>query len=163
MMIPYSVTMIPLFLIFHRMGWVNTWLPLFVPSFFGGGFYIFLLRQFFLTIPAELSDAATIDGAGELRIFVQIILPLAKSALAVIVLFEALWKWTDFLGPLIYLSREELYTLSIGLQQFVVLKGVTQWAQLMAASTLVTLPIVILFLFTQRTFIEGIIMTGIKG
>ena len=163
MMIPYQVTMIPLFLTFNKLGWVNSWLPLIVPSFFGAAFYIFLLRQFFLTIPLELSDAARIDGAGEGRIFLQIILPLTKPALAVIVLFESLWRWTEFIGPLIYLNREDLYPISLGLQQFIVYRGTTKWAPLMAASTLVTLPVVILFLFTQRTFIEGIALTGIKG
>ena len=162
MMIPFQVTMIPLFLVFTRFGWVNTWLPLVVPAFFGNAFYIFLLRQFFLTIPAELSDAATIDGAGEGMIFVRIVLPLTKPALAVIVLFETLGRWTDFLGPLIYLNREDLYTISLGLQQFVA-KYNTAWTRWMAASTLVTLPVVVLFFFTQRFFIEGITLTGIKG
>jgi len=105
MMIPYQVTMIPLFLVFNALKWTNSWLPLIVPSFFGGAFYIFLLRQFFLTIPLELSDAATIDGASEARIFLQILLPLCRPALAVIILFESLSRWTDFLGPLIYLNR----------------------------------------------------------
>jgi len=137
-------------------------LPLIVPAFFGNAFYIFLLRQFFLTIPAELSDAATIDGAGEGTIFARIVLPLTKPALAVIVLFETLGRWTDFLGPLIYLNKEELYTISLGLQQFVA-KYSTAWTRWMAASTLVTLPVVVLFIFTQRYFIEGITLTGIKG
>jgi multiple sugar transport system permease protein len=163
MMIPYQVTMIPLFLVFNAIKWTNSWLPLIVPSFFGGAFYIFLLRQFFLTIPLELSDAATIDGASEARIFMQILLPLCRPALAVIILFESLSRWTDFLGPLIYLNREDLFTVSIGLQAFVMQRGTTNWALLMAASTLTTLPIVILFIFTQRTFIEGIALTGIKG
>jgi len=163
MMIPYQVTMIPLFLVFNALKWTNSWLPLIVPSFFGGAFYIFLLRQFFLTIPLELSDAATIDGASEARIFIQILLPLCRPALAVILLFESLSRWTDFLGPLIYLNREELFTVSLGLQAFIMQRGTTNWALLMAASTLTTLPIVILFIFTQRTFIEGIALTGIKG
>jgi len=163
MMIPYQVTMVPLFLTFNKLNWVNSWLPLIVPSFFGAAFYIFLLRQFFMTIPLELSDAARIDGAGEGRIFLQIILPLTKPALAVIVLFESLWRWTEFVGPLIYLNRPDLYPISLGLRQFVVERGTTKWAPLMAASTLVTLPVVILFVFTQRTFIEGIALTGIKG
>jgi len=163
MMIPYQVTMIPLFLVFNALKWTNSWLPLIIPSFFGGAFYIFLLRQFFLTIPLELSDAATIDGASEARIFLQILLPLCRPALAVILLFESLSRWTDFLGPLIYLNREDLFTISLGLQAFVMQRGTTNWALLMAASTLATLPVVILFIFTQRTFIEGIALTGIKG
>jgi multiple sugar transport system permease protein len=163
MMIPYQVTMIPLFLVFNALKWTNSWAPLIIPSFFGGAFYIFLLRQFFLTIPMELSDAATIDGASEARIFLQILMPLCRPALAVILLFESLSRWTDFLGPLIYLNREDLFTVSLGLQAFVMQRGTTNWALLMAASTLTTLPIVILFIFTQRTFIEGIALTGIKG
>ena len=162
MMIPFQVTMIPLFIIFSKLNWVNTWLPLLIPTFFGNAFYIFLLRQFFLTIPAELADAARIDGANEGMIFARIVLPLTRPALAAIVLFETLSRWTDFLGPLIYLSREDLYTISIGLQQFVA-KYTTAWARWMAASTLVTLPVVVLFIFTQRFFIEGITLTGIKG
>ncbi len=162
MMIPYQVIMIPLFMIFNKLGWLNTWLPLIVPEFFGGAFFIFLLRQFFFTIPNELSDAARIDGAGELLIFLRIILPLTKPALAVIVLFQTLWKWTDFIGPLIYLSNEQLYTISLGLQQYVT-RYTTTWTSWLAASTLVTLPVIILFLFTQQYFIEGITFTGLKG
>ncbi len=162
MMIPYQVIMIPLFMIFNKLGWLNTWLPLIVPEFFGGAFFIFLLRQFFFTIPNELSDAARIDGAGELLIFMRIILPLTKPALAVIVLFQTLWKWTDFIGPLIYLSNEQLYTISLGLQQYVT-RYTTTWTSWLAASTLVTLPVIILFLFTQQYFIEGITFTGLKG
>jgi len=162
MMIPFQVTMIPLFIIFSRLNWVNTWLPLIIPAFFGNAFYIFLLRQFFLTIPTELCDACRIDGANEVTIFVQIMLPLTRPALAAIVIFETLSRWTDFIGPLIYLSREELYTISIGLQQFVA-KYTTAWGRWMAASTLVTLPVVVLFIFAQRYFIEGIALTGLKG
>jgi multiple sugar transport system permease protein len=162
MMIPFQVTMIPLFIIFTKVNWVNTWLPLIIPAFFGNAFYIFLLRQFFLTIPAELSDACRIDGADEITIFIRIMLPLTRPALATILIFETLSRWTDFIGPLIYLSREELYTISIGLQQFVA-KYTTAWARWMAASTLVTLPVVVLFIFAQRYFIEGIALTGLKG
>lgn len=162
MMVPYQVTMIPTFLIFTKLRWVNTWLPLIVPEFFGSAFYIFLLRQFFLTIPNELSDAARIDGAGEGLIFLRILLPLCRPVLAVIVLFQTLGKWTDFLGPLVYLSSEDLYTISLGLQQFI-RRGGTPWTLWLAASTLVTLPVVVLFMFTQQFFIEGITFTGLKG
>lgn len=162
MMLPFQVIMLPLFVFFKNLGWINTWLPLIVPSFFGSAFYIFLLRQFFMTIPMELSDAARIDGASEFGIFARIILPLTKSTVAVIVLFEVLFRWRDFMGPLIYLNESRLYTISLGLQQYS-WEHSTEWAYLMAASTVVTLPVVIVFLFTQHMFIEGITLTGIKG
>ncbi len=162
MMLPFQVTMIPLFVMFRQIGWINTWLPLIVPSFFGSAFYIFLLRQFFMGVPQDLVDAARIDGANELGIFVRIILPLVKPALAVIALFELLNRWGDFMGPLIFLNESRLYTISLGLQQYRSERS-TEWAYLMAASTLVTLPVIIVFIFTQHTFIEGITLTGIKG
>jgi multiple sugar transport system permease protein len=162
MMLPYPVTMLPLYLVFRTVGWVGTQYPLIVPAFFGGPFFIFLLRQFFMTIPQELSDAATIDGCSHLRILTKIMLPLAKPALATIALFTFMANWNDFLGPLLYLSDDSQYTLSIGLQRFLVLHQ-AEWAYLMAASTVFTLPIIVLFFFTQRTFIQGITLTGIKG
>jgi multiple sugar transport system permease protein len=136
--------------------------PLIVPAFLGGPFFIFLLRQFFMTIPHELSDAATIDGCSHLRILYHIILPLSKPALATVALFTFMANWNDFLAPLIYLSEDAQYTLSIGLQRFLVLHQ-AEWAYLMAASTVFTVPIIVLFFFTQRTFIQGITLTGIKG
>lgn len=162
MMLPYQVTMIPLFIIFSRLGWVGTYLPLIVPSFFGGAFYIFLLRQFFMTIPQELTDAARIDGASELGIYTRIMLPLTKPALATIVVFEFLARWRDFLGPLIYLNDPQKYTISLGLQMFRMEHG-TEWALLMACSIVLTAPVIILFFFVQRTFIQGITLTGLKG
>jgi multiple sugar transport system permease protein len=163
MMLPYQVVMIPLFLVFKEIGWVGTFKPLIVPAFFGANaFFIFLLRQFFLTIPYELSDAAKIDGCSEFRIFWQIVLPLAKPALATVGLFTFMNTWNDFLGPLIYLNDESKYTIALGLQQFIGQYG-TQWGMLMAASTVATLPIIIIFFFTQKTFIQGISTTGIKG
>lgn len=162
MMLPYPVTMIPLYLVFRAIGWVGTRYPLIIPAFFGGPFFIFLLRQFFMTIPKEISDAATIDGCSHLRILTRIILPLAKPALATIALFTFMANWNDFLGPLLYLSDDAQYTLSIGLQRFLILHQ-AQWAYLMAASTVFTIPIIVLFFFTQRTFIQGITLTGIKG
>ncbi len=162
MMLPFPVTMIPLFVTFARLGWVNTFKPLVVPAFLGNAFYIFLLRQFFMTIPAELSDAARIDGASELGIFARVVLPLSKPVLAVVALFQFLGSWNDFLGPLIYLQSNEKYTLAIGLQMYRTTNWV-EWELLMAASTLVVIPILILFFFAQRTFIEGIAITGIKG
>jgi multiple sugar transport system permease protein len=162
MMLPFQVIMIPLFVMFRQLGWINTWKPLIVPSFFGSAFYIFLLRQFFMGVPQDLVDAARIDGANEFGIFARIILPLVKPALAVIALFELLNRWGDFMGPLIFLNESRLYTISLGLQQYRSERS-TEWAYLMAASTLVTLPVIIVFIFTQHTFIEGITLTGIKG
>lgn len=162
LMLPYQVTMIPLFIIFKNLGWVNTFFPLIVPTYFGNAFFIFLLRQFFMTIPWELSDASRIDGCSELDIFWRIILPLAKPALAVIALFQFLGSWNDFLGPLIYLNDATKYTLSLGLQQFQT-GYTTEWALLMAASMVIVLPVIVLFFFTQRTFIQGITLTGLKG
>lgn len=162
MMLPYQVTIIPLFVWFKNLGWINTYAPLIVPAWFGGAFYIFLLRQFFMTIPQELSDAARIDGAGEFRSFAQIILPLARPALATVLLFEFLARWRDFLGPLIYLQDQKKYTISLGLSYFRLEHG-TEWQLLMAASLTLTVPIIILYFFTQRTFIQGITLTGIKG
>jgi multiple sugar transport system permease protein len=162
LMLPFAVTMIPIYLIFKNLSLVGTWAPLFAPAFLGNAFYIFLLRQFFLTIPEDLSDAARMDGAAEFQIFWQIIIPLAKPVLATVALLEFMARWRDFLGPLIYLSDDKLYPIALGLQFFIT-SHQTEWALLMAASTMVTLPTLIAFLFTQRTFIEGITFTGIKG
>ncbi len=162
LMLPFQVRMIPLFLLFKRIGWIGTFLPLTVPAYFGNPFFIFLLRQFFLSFPFELSDAAKIDGCSEYGIFWRILLPLSKPALATVALFQFIFSWQDFIGPLIYLSDTKTYTLSLGLQQFLTEHG-AEWALLMAASTLTTLPIIILFFFAQRTFIQGITLTGLKG
>jgi multiple sugar transport system permease protein len=161
MMLPFQVTMVPLYVVFTRLHWINTFLPLTVPAFFGDAFFIFLLRQFFLTIPFDLSDAARLDGASEFRIYRQIILPLAKPALATLAIFSFLWTYIDFLGPLIYLTDERTWTLSIGLTQFL---GTYRqdWGGLMAASALFTIPVILLFFFTQRYFIQGIVTTGLK-
>ena len=161
MMIPGQVTMIPLFLIFNKIGWVGTNLPLIVPAFFGVPFYIFLLRQFFLGLPDTLRDAAKIDGASEFRVYWQIMLPLAKPAVLAVGLFQFMGSWTDFIGPLLYLTDETHYTLSLGLQQFQTQMG-TEWGLMMAVSTMMTLPIILLFFFLQKTFISGITFSGIK-
>ena len=162
MMLPSQVTMIPVFVFFAKLGWIGSLKPLIVPAFFGSAFYIFLLRQFFMGIPFELSDAAKIDGCSEFKIFYTILLPLVKPAIATVALFQFLGAWNDFMGPLIYLNDEARYTISIGLQMFVGRVG-TKWGMLMAASAVVTVPIIVLFFFTQKTFIQGIAMTGIKG
>jgi multiple sugar transport system permease protein len=162
MMIPTAVTLVPEFLLFNSIGWTGSMLPLIFPGFFGSAFNIFLLRQFFMTIPMELSEAAIVDGAGHGKILMRIVLPLAKPALATVTLFEFLYCWTDFMGPLIYLNKESLYTLSIGLYAFRE-RWVIRYDLMMAAAMIVTIPILILFFFAQRTFIEGITLTGIKG
>ena len=163
MMIPFPVTMIPLYSVFRKLHWVGTLRPLWVPAWFSAAFYVFLLRQFFMTIPRELSDAARIDGCSEFGIYWRIVLPLARPALAVVALFHFLYSWNDFMGPLIYLIDQKTFTLALGLQFYQSQHGGTQWNMLMAASTLVVLPIIVLFFFTQKTFIRGITMTGIKG
>lgn len=162
LMLPFQVTLIPLFLIFKRIGWVGDFRPLIVPHFFGGGLYIFLLRQFFMTIPMELSEAARMDGASEFRIYWSILMPLAKAALATVAIFEFIARWRDYLGPLIYLSDQKLYVLSLGLYEYSSQYG-REWGLLMAASVLITLPIILLFFFLQKVFVQGIALTGIKG
>lgn len=162
MLLPYQVTMIPVYLIFRTIGWTNSLKPLIWPGVFGSAFYIFLLRQFFLTIPQELSEAARIDGCNELQIFWKIILPLVKPALVVVILFQFVGTWNDFMGPLIYVNDPAKYTLSLGLQQFQVAHG-AEWQLLMAASTVVAAPIIVLFFIFQRAFVEGITLTGLKG
>ena len=162
MMIPGIVTFIPTFVLFKYLGMLGTYAPLIIPAFLGNAFFIFMLRQFFMGLPWELSDAARVDGAGEFRIFWQIMLPLVRSALMVVAVFTFLGTWHDFFGPLIYLSERSQYPLSLGLFAFKA-QRTTEWALMMAASTLATLPLVIIFFFTQRYFLEGITVTGIKG
>lgn len=161
MMIPGQVTMIPLFLLFEKLGMVGTPYPLIIPAFFGVPFYIFLLRQFFMGLPDSLREAAKIDGAGEFRIYWQIMLPLAKPAVLAVGLFQFMASWTDFIGPLLYLTDSIQYTLSLGLQQFQSQKG-SEWGLMMAVSTMMTIPVIILFFFLQKTFIRGITFSGIK-
>jgi multiple sugar transport system permease protein len=161
-MLPEQVTLMPVFLIFRNLGWTGTFLPLIIPPFLGGAFYIFLLRQFFMTIPQELSDAARIDGCTELGILTRVIMPMAKPALATVALLSFTNAWMDFLKPLVYLHDERSYTLAIGLQSFLGRHN-SEWALLMAAATVMTLPMLVLFFFAQRTFIQGIALTGMKG
>jgi multiple sugar transport system permease protein len=169
MMIPFPVTMVSLFTIFRWLGdhtgmvWIGTFKPLWVPAWFGSAFNIFLLRQFFLTIPDELSEAAKIDGCTEMGIFCRIILPLSRPALTVVALFAFMGTWNDFLGPLIYLQRPEQFTLALGLLNLQSQHGGTPWHLLMAASVLVILPVLVLFFLAQKMFIEGIATTGLKG
>ena len=169
MMIPFPVIMISQFLLFRWLDvhtpiqFLGTFKPLWLPWWFGTAFNIFLLRQFFLTIPDELSEAARIDGCGDVGIFFRIILPLARPALACVALFTFMHHWNDFLGPLIYLQDPQQYTLALGLQQLQGTQGTTtEWNVLMAGSVLVVLPVIVLFFLTQRTFIQGIATTGLK-
>jgi multiple sugar transport system permease protein len=165
MMLPGAVTMIPVFIIFKTLRWLNTFLPLIVPSWFGGGaFAIFLLRQFFLTIPMELEDAARIDGASSLTIYTRIMLPLARPALAVIAIFSFMGHWNNFMGPLIYLSSNSKWTLALAIHA---LQGL-EWGRdmtelLMAAGVLMIVPTLVLFIVAQDIFVQGIALTGIKG
>ncbi|GAB2589700.1 carbohydrate ABC transporter permease [Kribbella endophytica] len=162
-MLPYAVTLIPTFLFWQKIGMVNTYVPLVLPSFFGTAvFNIFLLRQFFLSITYELDESAYIDGASPFQVYWRIILPLSKPALAVVGVFTFLGVWNDYLGPLIYLNDSDKYTLAMGLASF---QGTytAQWGYLMAAAAVVLLPIVLLFAFAQKYFVEGIALTGLKG
>lgn len=160
--LPAQVTMVPIFALFRWLHWYGTYLPLIVPAFCGVPFYIFLLTQFFRRLPDELAEAARLDGASEWRIFWQIMLPLAKPALATCALFQFLATWNDFLGPLLYINDPSRYTLAYGLQQLLSTHG-GEWASLMADSTIFIVPIVILFFFTQKTFVSGIATTGSKN
>ena len=162
MMLPGQVTMIPQFILWKTLGWYDTLRPLWVPAWFGGAFFIFLLRQFFMTIPKELEDAAKIDGCGFFGIYWRIMLPLAGPAMATVAIFSFMGAWNEFLGPLVYLSDERLFPLSLGLNQFRQEQS-AEWAMLMAASTLMMLPVIAVFFFCQRYFIQGVTLTGLKG
>ncbi|MBI1336442.1 MAG: ABC transporter permease subunit [Phycisphaera sp.] len=163
MMVPFPVVMVPLYSMFRAMGWIGTLRPLWVPAFFASAFNVFLLRQFFMQLPRDLSESARLDGASELRIFVSIILPLSKPVLVVVALFQFLATWNDFLGPLIYLTDQKDFTLALGLQFFQSQHGGTQWHLLMAAATLVAGPVIVLYFFAQKFFVRGIAMTGLKA
>jgi multiple sugar transport system permease protein len=164
MMIPFAVRMIPLFLVFKQLGWINTFLPLIVPSFFGTPLFIFLVRQFYLGIPHELTDAARIDGANELQTWWSVILPLSKPVLAVIAILGFQESWNDFLAPLIFLNDTNMFTAPLGLYALIGgLDAVQPWQYLMAATLVTILPVVILFFAAQRYFIEGVTVSGMKG
>lgn len=165
LMLPVQVTIVPLYVVFVRLHWIGSLKPLIVPAFFGDAFTIFLLRQFFLTIPQELSDAARVDGGGEFQIMTRVIMPLAKPAIAAVALFQFLYCWNDFFGPLLYTgSNPKIWTLAVGLSQYseTVHRSVL-WNIQMAASVLFMLPVIVLFLLAQRVFVEGITLTGVKG
>jgi multiple sugar transport system permease protein len=162
MMLPGQVTFIPLYVIYAKLGWIGTFLPLVVPTFLGNPFFIFLLRQFFRGIPEELSSAARIDGASEIKILTRIILPLSVPALITVGLFTFIDKWGDFFGPIVYLNNADLYPLSVAVQTFQSAHK-TDWPLSMAASVVISAPLVVLYFLAQRKFIEGITLTGIKG
>jgi multiple sugar transport system permease protein len=162
LMIPFIVTFIPTYILFKNFGLIGGYAPLILPAFLGNAFFIFMMRQFFLGLPNELADAARVDGAGHFRTFWQVMLPLVKPALMVVAVFTFLGTWNDFLGPLIYLGDNQLFPLSLGLYAFRA-QRTTEWALLMAASTITTIPLIIVFFFTQRYFLEGIKLTGLKG
>ena len=163
MMLPAVVTLIPTFILMKNLGWLNTFLPLIVPSWFGANaFYIFLMRQFMFGVPLALDEAARIDGASSFRIYSQIIMPLSKSVIAAVVIFAFLDRYNDLLGPAMYLTSGDKYTLSIGLHALSGTYG-NYWPYVMAASTLMTLPIVVVFVIFQRQFVQGIQMTGMTG
>lgn len=165
MMLPYQVTMIPSFILFRYLGWVNTFLPLFVPFFFGRPFFIFLLRQFFLSIPKELDEAARIDGCSSLGILVRVLLPQVKPALAALAILSFMWAWDDFMHPLIYINSSEKWTLTLALNGFQspLDPGQPVIHLMMAASVVVAIPPVVVFFLAQRFFIEGVVISGIKG
>lgn len=164
MMIPIQVILIPTYILYSKIGWLGTRLPLIVPAFFGGGaaFYIFLLRQFYKGIPKELTESAIIDGATHFQIFIKIMLPLTKPAIITVALFTFMATWNDYFGPLIFLSNPDHWTLAIGLRAFQTQFG-GRFDLMMAASLLIMLPTLIIFFFAQKSFIEGITFTGIKG
>jgi len=162
MMIPYSVLMIPQFVGWMKIGAYDTFIPLMLPAFFGSAFYIFLVRQFYMGIPMEYDEAALVDGANYLTIYSRIIIPMSKPALCTVGVFTFMFTWNDFLGPLLYLDKEILKTVSLGLQVFIG-QNITRRSLLMAASTVCMVPMIIVFFLAQRYFIEGITFTGLKG
>lgn len=163
MMLPYQITMIPIYIFFSKIGWVNTFKPLILPAFFGAPFFIFMMRQFFMTIPLALDEAARIDGASTFTIYHSIFLPLAKAPLIAMSIFVFMASWNDFFGPLIYLHEMNKYTLALGLQMFQSYgEYATRWDLIMAASSAMAIPPLIVFFFSQRFFIRGIALTGLK-
>jgi len=162
LMLPQQVTLIPQFIIYRQLGWIDTFLPLIVPNLFGGPFFTFLLRQFFLSIPTDLDDAARIDGCSSWGVYWRIILPLSRPALMMVAIYVFNITWNDFFGPLIYLHNRNNYTISLGLQAFQTQAG-PEWHLIMAASLVAMLPVLVLFFFGQRYFIQGVVFSGVKG
>ncbi|HEV8636494.1 MAG TPA: carbohydrate ABC transporter permease [Chloroflexota bacterium] len=163
LLVPFPVVMIPLYLFWRFFELTNTYWPLVLPAWLASPYLVFLLRQFFMTIPQELSESARLDGASEMRILWQVIMPLARPALAVVALFEFIRQWNDFLGPLIFLNEKSKFTIALGLRNMQNAYGLSNFGEIMAASTITILPVVLIFFLAQRTFIQGITFTGIKG
>jgi ABC-type glycerol-3-phosphate transport system permease component len=166
MMLPYYVTMVPQFILFTRLGWQDTYLPLIVPYFFGGGaFNVFLFRQFFKTIPEDFSDAARMDGCSEFGIFWRIFVPLSIPVFITVAIFTFMASWNDFIGPLLYINSPDKFTIALGISTYRSQMGGsrTRWDLLMAASTAMIAPILLVFFVLQRYFIKGVVMSGIKG
>ena len=163
LILPSQVTVIPRFVLFTKLHWVNTFAPLVVPTYFGAAFNIFLLRQFFMTIPRDMDEAALMDGANYLQIWWRIMLPMALPALGIIAIFHFIFEWNDFFDPLIYLSNNDVWTISLGLAGFTASYGATPYNLLMAATIVAVLPCVILFFVAQRYFVQGIVVSGVKG
>ncbi|AZN42931.1 carbohydrate ABC transporter permease [Paenibacillus albus] len=166
MMLPSQVTLIPLYLLFSKMGWINTFMPLWVPNWFGGGaFFIFLIRQFLMSIPKDLEESAFIDGAGYTRIYTNIMLPLIHPVLTTVAIFQFMGSWNDFIGPLIYLNDQSKFTLSLGLRIFQQQSSQSQGeiGMMMAATAITVVPVIIFFFLAQRKFIEGVVLTGLKA
>jgi multiple sugar transport system permease protein len=162
LMIPSQVTIIPLYILMARIGWIDTHLPLTVPAYLGSAFGIFLMRQYFLTIPQELNDAAKIDGCSHFGVYWRIMMPLAKAVIATLALLSFMGSWNDLLGPVLYLYTEKLFTLPLALTRFRV-QYYTQWANMMAGATISLTPILLIFLFTQQYFVRGVVLSGLKG
>jgi multiple sugar transport system permease protein len=164
LMLPPQVTIVPLYTIFVRLHWIGSLKPLIIPLFFGDAFTIFLLRQFFMTIPQELSDAARVDGASEFQILTRVIVPLAKPAIAAVALFQFLYSWNDFFNPLLYAGNNpDSWTLAVALTQLTTLSRGVLWNLQMAGALLFTLPVIVLFFFAQKVFVQGATLTGVKG
>ncbi len=164
MLLPWAVYIVPQFILFQRLGWYNSFLPMIIPAFFGDPFFIFMLRQFFMGIPPDLEDAARIDGAGFFDTYWRIILPLARPALAAVAIFRFMWTWNDFFNPLIYISDQNLFTLPLGLAFFQGSpRSAIQIHLLMAMAVIIVLPCVLVYFFAQRWFIQGVVFTGLKG
>lgn len=164
MMLPTHITLIPTFILFRYLGWINTFWPLIFPAFFArNAFYVFLLRQFFMTISLDLDDAAKIDGAGYFDIYWRILLPMSKPAMAIVAIMFSQFKWKEFLAPLIYLHESDKFTIAIGLRAFQGGEYGTEWNLMMAANIVFMVPLIVVFYFAQRYFIQGIVFTGVKG
>jgi multiple sugar transport system permease protein len=163
LMLPFEVVLIPQYILFSELGWLNSYLPIIVPQFFGVPFFIFLMVQFIRTIPGELDEAATIDGCGKLRLFIRIIVPLIAPAMATAAIFSFYWRWEDLLGPVLYVNSPSKYTVSLALKMFLDSETISNWGAMFAMSVVSLVPVIIVFFMFQRQIVEGISTTGLKG